>query len=118
AFGVVGYVVLTAIAPGPDTRLLALAVINANLAASAVIAAARTVLSPERAGLRLLPLSDESANYAMLWVWRLAVIAVYGYFWIQAMTVLRAPGPLTAVVGRLIGLLLAAMGVILVLQNR
>ncbi|MBX6321904.1 MAG: mechanosensitive ion channel, partial [Rhodospirillaceae bacterium] len=118
AFAAVAYVVLAALVPEAEARVLALAVINANLLASAVIAVARTALSPDRPALRLLPMADGTAAYAVAWAWRLAVIAAYGYFLVQAMSVLGAPAPLVGLVTRLVGLVLAAIGVGLALRNR
>jgi small conductance mechanosensitive channel len=117
-FGVVAYVVLTFLEPRPATRVLALAIINATVLTCVIVAAARLVLAPDTPSLRLLRLSDETANYEMVWVRRLTVTAVYGYFALEALVAVGADPAFNGVVGRLLGLLLAAMAVILVMQNR
>jgi small conductance mechanosensitive channel len=118
AFAAVAYGVLPVVKPTQVTRLVALALINANVISRTVGALARTTLSPKAAGLRLLPVTDETANYIVIWVRRLTVITVYGYVLAEVALLLGLAGEVYGLLLRAIGLLVAAMLVVLVLQNR
>ena len=63
-------------------------------------------------------LSEETAEYDYVWVRRLTAVAIYGFFLLQASRVMGLPPGTHGVALRILGLLLAAMLVILVLQNR
>jgi len=118
AFATVAYAVLPATKPLQVTRLVALVIINANVIARTIGAVARAVLSPHAPGLRLLPVDDETANYIVIWVRRLTVIWVYGYFLAEAALLLGLPIEVHGLLLRAVGLLVAAMIVVLILQNR
>jgi small conductance mechanosensitive channel len=117
-FAAACYVVLPFTAPSATTRAIALAIVNAVVLTRVIIAAAFLVLSPSSWSLRLLPFSDETAEYAYIWVRRLATLAIYGYFAAQAALLLGLPAAGYATVLNALGLVIAAMLVILVLQNR
>ncbi len=97
---------------------MALTLINASILARATIAVARAVLVPKAVELRLIGLSDETSTYLYIWVRRLTNVSVYGYFAAQAAFLLGLQRGGYAVLLHLIGLLVAVMLVILVLQNR
>jgi small-conductance mechanosensitive channel len=118
AFIAVAYGIMPALAPSDDARLVALAIINANLLARLIVAVARAVLVPRAPGLRLLQATDETANYLLIWVRRISAVSVYGYFIAEAGLLLGLPQTLHAVLLRLIGLTVAAMLAIFILQNR
>jgi small conductance mechanosensitive channel len=118
AFIAVAYGVLPTLKPDGVTRLVALTIINANVFARVTTAVARVLFSPRSAGLRLLPVSDETANYAVIWVRRLTAVSVYGYFLTEVGLLLGLPRGLYGLILRSIGLLVVAMLVILILQNR
>jgi small conductance mechanosensitive channel len=118
AFIAVAYGVLPTLKPDAVTRLVALTIINANIIARITTAVARVAFSPRAAGLRLLPANDETANYAVIWVRRVTAVSVYGYFLTEVGLLLGLPKGLYGLILRSIGLLVVAMLVILVLQNR
>jgi len=118
AFIAVAYGVLPTLKPDVVTRLVALTIINANIIARATTAVARVLFAPRSAALRLLPVSDETANYAVIWVRRLTAVSVYGYFLTEVGLLLGLPRGLYGLILRAIGLLVVAMLVILILQNR
>jgi moderate conductance mechanosensitive channel len=118
AFLIVAYGIMPALAPSDNARLVALAIINANLLARLVVAVARAVLVPRAPGLRLIQATDETANYVLIWVRRITAVAVYGYFIAEAGLLLGLPPALHAVLLRLVGLTVAAMLAIFILQNR
>lgn len=118
AFAAGAYGVLPLTGAEGNVRLVVMILINANLLSRAVLAAARMLLVPYVSSLRLLPLNDGTARYAYVWVRRFANIAVYGFFILAAGLQLGlAPaghGGLT----KALGLVLATMAVIFILQNR
>jgi small conductance mechanosensitive channel len=118
AFCAVAYGVLSTMKPSQVTRLVALTIINANVIARVVTAVARVVFAPKATGLRLLLVTDETANYAVIWVRRLTAVSVYGYFLAEVGLLLGLPSGVYGLILRAIGLLVVAMLVILVLQNR
>jgi small conductance mechanosensitive channel len=118
AFAAAAYAVLPLTDPGPATRAVALALVNAIVLARAVMALAAMMFAPRFAALRAIPVSDESAHYAYLWVARLANTAVYGYFAAAAALLLGLPAGGHTTLLNLLGLAIAAMLVVLILQNR
>ncbi len=118
AFAAVAYVVLPLTHPSLSTRLVALTIINAQVLAQAIVAVGRAILSPKAAGLRLWRLSDETANYILIWIRRLTAISVYGYFFAEVGLLLGLPDDIYQLVLRAVGLVFAAMLIVVVLQNR
>jgi moderate conductance mechanosensitive channel len=118
AFMAVAYGVMPALAPSDNARLVALAIIIANLLARLIVAVARAILVPRAPGLRLLQVSDETANYLLIWVRRISAVAVYGYFIAEAGVRLGLPQTLHIFLLRLVGLTVAAMLAVFILQNR
>lgn len=117
-FITVVYGVLPATKPSEVTRLVALTIINAYVATRVVGAAARALLSPKAAGLRVIPVSDETANYIIIWLRRLTVVSAYGYFLTEAALLLGLPVHVYDLLLRAVGLVVVAMLAILILQNR
>ncbi|MFM2042175.1 MAG: hypothetical protein RLY86_751 [Pseudomonadota bacterium] len=118
AFALAGYGVLSATDPPRAVRLAALTFLNASILVQLVIVLARAVASPVQSPLRLLPVGDETAHYLVIWVRRIALTAVYGYFIAEVAKLLGLPADAHAAMLKLVGLVVAAMLVILVLQNR
>lgn len=98
--------------------LVALALINANLLARGVLLAVSILLVPRVPSLRALPLTDETAAYLHVWARRLTNIAVYGYFIAEAALLIGTPAAGHEFLLKLLGLVIALLLVILVLQNR
>ena len=117
AFWIAAYATLSLSEPGPGTRVVALIIVNANLLVRAITVLARMILRPRYSTFRLVGFSDDTANYLFFWVRRLAVVSVYGYFIAEAFLLAVGPGS-HAFVQKLVGLLLAALIVMFVLQNR
>ena len=79
-FAAVGYGLLgTPLGAADTTRLVILAVLDAYIISRFVVTATRALVAPTARGLRLLPLSDESAAYIVRWVGRITVIGSFGY---------------------------------------
>jgi moderate conductance mechanosensitive channel len=118
AFAAAAYGILPLTEPREATRLIVLTLVNASVLARAILALGRILLSPGLPQLRPLPLGDESANYAQIWLRRFVNVPVYGYFVAQGLLLIGVPVAIYLILLRIIGLLLATMAIVLVLQNR
>jgi small-conductance mechanosensitive channel len=118
AFGVVALLVASWADPIPNARLALLAIINATVISMVGALIARFLFSPSVPGLRLLPLRDSTAVYLYIWSRRLIVVAVFGYVLLQTALLLGLSPSSYPVAAKLLGLILTAMLVVLVLQNR
>ncbi|MDR3515952.1 MAG: mechanosensitive ion channel [Azospirillaceae bacterium] len=118
AFALVGYGGLSLGDPPRVSRLVALAVINATILIQLALALSRFVLSPWVPALRLFRFGDETAVYLYIWVRRLVYVATYGYFVADAARLLGLPASAEMVLLKLVGLLVAVMVMLLILQNR
>jgi small conductance mechanosensitive channel len=118
AFAGAGYGVLPFLEPRQATGTVALAVINAILVVQLVRAVATLVLAPQAPALRLPRISDETANYIFIWIARLTSVSIYGYFLAEASLLLGLPKSAYELLLRAVGLLVAGMIIVLILQNR
>lgn len=117
-FAVVAFGALTLSDPSRTAGLVALALINANLIARAVMLAVGALLVPQAASLRPLRLSDETAAYLYVWARRIASIAVYGYFIAEAALLVGVPQGGHRFLLNLLGVTVGLLAVMLILQNR
>jgi small conductance mechanosensitive channel len=117
AFAVVSFGLLLLLGLGPAAEPVARALIMATIAIQAVLLAARAVLTPRMPSLRLLPIGDETAAYLYVWIKRFSYLILYAYFVLQP-DVLRVPGQILRGLMHLVGLVVALLLVIFVLQNR
>ena len=106
------------IEPRPVTRLIALALINALVACEALMMASRFVLAPHSPNLRVPPLTDETSNYLYIWICRIGYVALYGYFLLEAALLLGLSKSAYSVLVNVLGLVIAMLLIIFVLQNR
>ncbi|HYC03277.1 MAG TPA: mechanosensitive ion channel domain-containing protein [Azospirillaceae bacterium] len=118
AFALAGFGTLSITAPPDGVQQAARLFINASLLVQVVMLMARLLLSPEAPTLRLLRISDESAHYLYIWVRRIAFTAVYGNFIASAASLLGLPSRPYFAMLKLVGLVVVAMLLVLVLQNR
>ena len=118
AFAAAAYGILPLTEPREATRLIVLTLVNASVLARAILALGRILLSPGLPSLRPLPVGDETANYAQIWLRRFVNLSVYGYFLAQGLLLIGVPTAIYLIFLRAIGLLLASMAIVLVLQNR
>ncbi|MDA0662912.1 MAG: mechanosensitive ion channel [Proteobacteria bacterium] len=117
-FAAAGFGALTVFGPAGDGRIATVALIDANVIVGVVLALARMCLAPFIAGLRLFPLEDETAHYIYVWIKRLTVLSVYGYFTIQAAMLLGLPDPAHNALLKLLGLAVGLLLIMIALQNR
>ncbi|MGB0670655.1 MAG: mechanosensitive ion channel domain-containing protein [Rhodospirillales bacterium] len=94
--------------------LLILGYLNARL----ITTIARALFTPSSPGLRLISLKDELAGYLYVWTGRFTWVAVIGFFATEAALAGGLSGPAYGGAVRMVGLVLLAMGVLFVLQNR
>ena len=118
AFAVTAYVVLALVDPRQETRLVAVALINASILSRLVLAGSAFLMAPGAPQLRLWQVSDESAQYVHQWVKRLAFIMVYGFFGLQAGLLLGLDVSGYRMLLRLLGLVIVGMLLVLIAQNR
>lgn len=118
AFVAAAYAMLPVLQPGGKTQLLVVIFFNAYLISRVSLVVMRMVLVPGAPGLRLLPLSGETANYLYIWSRRLIVVWVVGFYLVEAARFLGMPGAGADGLLRLVGLLVAMMLVVFVMQNR
>jgi small conductance mechanosensitive channel len=118
AFTLAAYIAFPLFEPNEDARLITSAIITAQIATMLTAVASSTLLAARAPGLRLFRLTDETAVYLQVWVRRLSVVAFYGYAITELAAVIGVDPALREVTARVWGLLLAAMAVIFVLQNR
>ena len=118
AFAAAAYAVAPMVRPTPQVQVMALTLINAYLIVRTVLAVARMLLAPAVETLRILPLTDVTANYLFIWIRRLVGFSVFGFFFAEAALLLGLPaGGYTGVLG-LLGLVITGMVVVFFLQNR
>ncbi|HIJ39142.1 MAG TPA: mechanosensitive ion channel, partial [Rhodospirillaceae bacterium] len=82
------------------------------------LALAQAVFMPGQGGIRFMPIDDESANYLFIWARRLTYTGVWGYFTIEALKLLGLPKGGALALVKLLGLVVATLLAILILQNR
>jgi hypothetical protein len=118
AFALVSYGLISAVRPLPSTQLVMLTANNAYIASRAVMAAARMLLSPASSHLRILPVLDETAAYATIWLRRIVLVLVSSYAVAEAGLQFGLPWSAHDSILRVALLLVTLFLVIIILQNR
>lgn len=117
-FAGTAYAVMPLIQAGARVDLTALTFIYCYLVARGALVLARMVLAPAVSSFRILPVEEETANYLFIWTRRLVMVSVYGFFVAEAARAFGLPAGGHAGVLKLVGLLVTAMAVVFILQNR
>jgi moderate conductance mechanosensitive channel len=91
---------------------------NATVQARLLLCLVRFVLLPADAGAVFVPLDPERRNYLYVWVRRFTFWAIFGYAVPQAAWWFGIPGALYALMLKAVALVLAAMTIIFLLENR
>ncbi len=118
AFAGAGYGLLTVLDPNEVVRLVALSAINAHVVAVLLKTAAYQGLAPKTPNLRMATITDRTAIYCVIWWRRLINIAVYGYFFCQAVLLLGLPEVGYQALVKVLGLIVVALLIVLILQNK
>lgn len=118
AFAATVYLILPFTGTGDRARFVVLAIVNAHIVVGITLIAARMLLMPTASALRPARLSDETAAYLYVWVWRLSAIVIYGYFLAEAAVFLGVDAAARDAFLKLVGLIAVSMLIVLMLQNR
>ena len=117
-FAATAYAVATVMPPTPQVHVVALILINAYLIVRGILVVAGMLLAPTAESLRILPLTDLTANYLFIWIRRLAGVSVLGFFFAEVALLLGLPGGgYTGLLG-LMGLVITGLTLVFFLQNR
>ena len=95
-------------------RVMVWAVVEARM----VLAVAKAVLTPRQGWPSPIPAGEETRNYLLIWVRRFAFWGFLGFATVQAAWWLDAPGGILGIIEKSIGVVLAALAIVFVLQNR
>jgi len=109
---------LTLVQPEPAARLVALAIVHAIAFSTATRAVARLILRPNLPTMRIVALADVDAAYAFIWIRRLLVIPIYGYFLAEALEALGLPPTGLGAFVKVAGLAEAGLVLVFILQIR
>ena len=119
AFAAVAYASLAmAVDPLTRARITLSVLVNAAVDARLVLCVARNTLLPADAGAVFVPLDGETRNYLYIWLRRFTLWVIFGYAVPEAAWWLGAPGAIYALMLNAVGLVLALLTIIFVLQNR
>jgi small conductance mechanosensitive channel len=117
-FVATGYAILAFAEPAPAAKLAGLTLINAVVIARALTRAGQAFLQPQFAGIRPLPIGNETAAYLDIWIKRFSVVVIYGYFGVEALQLFGLPKGGYLLLSNLVGLVAALLPVVFILQNR
>jgi small conductance mechanosensitive channel len=99
-------------------HLAAVLLIYAHVAVRSVMIVSRVLVAPGTSNLRLIPITDETAQYLYIWIRRLALIGIYGTFVTESTRFFGVRLAVRVGAFKAIGALLTLLVVIVVLQNR
>jgi small-conductance mechanosensitive channel len=118
-FAAIAYgAVAMALDPLTPTRITLSVLAVATIEARLILCLARAVLLPVDEGALFLPIVAETRNYLYIWVKRFTFWGIYGFAVPEAAWWLGIPGPLYTLMLNLVGLVLALLAIIFLLQNR
>ena len=123
AFVGAAYLVLPLATQDETTRLVVIALINANVLVRGLLAAGRRVLLPASVSgsvrtRRLVAIDDATAVAAYGWLRLLGQVCIYGFFLVSAMSLLGVPRSARDLLLRIVGLAVTTMLVILIVRGR
>lgn len=118
-FAAIAYgAVALALDPLTATRITLSVLAVATIEARLILCFARALLLPADEGVLFVPLDAETRNYLYIWIKRFAFWCLYGYAVPQAAWWLGIPGALYTLLLKLVGLVLALLAIVFLLQNR
>ena len=118
AFAAGAYAAMAVLPPDFLARFACQTLVQAILVGGLVHALARAIVAPGAPGLRLLPVGEETAQYLMIWVGRFVAVTVYANAAIDVALLIGLPVSIHALIERLLGLLVAGLAAVFILQNR
>jgi small-conductance mechanosensitive channel len=118
-FAVTALVALAMTVPPFTMARFALSVlVEATITARLILAVGKGVLVPTLGAPGLFPASEETRNYLLIWLRRFTYWTVFGYAIAAAAWWLGIPGGLYALMLKIIGLVVAILALVFILQNR
>ena len=118
AFAATANIVLPLTEPRVVTRLVAIALINANVLARLILLVMELLLASRAPALRLHGMSDTIADGLLRWSRRLTNVGVFGYFGLQAALLLGLPRSFYLLLMDLLSLAIVVMLVFMIIQYR
>ena len=119
AFAAVAYAALPMVLdPLTRARITLSVLVNAAVEARLILSIARDMLLPADTGAVFVPLDGETRHYLYIWIRRFVLWTVFGYAVPEAAWWLGVPGAVYALMLNAVGLVLALLTIIFVLQNR
>src|SRR6516162_7868830 len=119
AFAAVAYTALSMALDSLTRAGITLSVlVNAAVEARLILCIARNMLLPADTGAVFVPLDGETRHYLYIWIRRFVLWTVFGYAVPEAAWWLGVPGAVYALMLNAVGLVLALLTIIFVLQNR
>lgn len=113
-----GYGVMPVLDMDDGARVTALLVLTGIAVVNLVLIVARVILAPRAPALRWAFLGHEMARHLYTWVRRLALVGVIGFLAAEAASAYGLPEGGYMLLTRLVGLVLAVMMIVLILQNK
>jgi small conductance mechanosensitive channel len=104
--------------PLTRARITLSVLVNAAVEARLILCIARNMLLPADTGAVFVPLDGETRHYLYIWIRRFVLWTVFGYAVPEAAWWLGVPGAVYALMLNAVGLVLALLTIIFVLQNR
>jgi len=117
-FAALAWFVIQALPGWPSQRVILWTVALAYIAARGFMVVARLLFSPASNHLRILPVADETAAYATVWIRRITLVTVGAYAASEFALLLAMPLALQLGLWRLGLLVVSAFVAIIVLQNK
>jgi len=119
AFAAVAYAALPMVLdPLTRARITLSVLVNAAVEARLILCIARNMLLPADSGAVFVPLDGETRHYLYIWIRRFVLWTVFGYAVPEAAWWLGVPGAVYALMLNAVGLVLALLTIVFVLQNR
>ncbi len=108
----------TPLAGSASTQVVILAVVDAFVTVQVVMAAVRSLASPDNPGMRVFGLDDAAARMITRWVRRLVAVSVFGYALAEVGLVFGLYPDAHDALLKIIALVVHVMLVVVVFQNR
>jgi small-conductance mechanosensitive channel len=119
AFAATAFAVLPTITePFTRTRITLTVLVTATVEARLLLCVIRSVLLPADSGSVFVPIDLETRIYLYIWVRRFTFWGIFAYAVPEAAWWLGIPGALYALMLKTVGLVLAVLAIIFLLQNR
>lgn len=117
-FALAAYAILPLADPTPAGRVIALTLVSAAAVTGVILAVARMICIPGVRALSFLFTDEETGHYVYIWVRRLALLGIYGYFLLEAALLTGIPEVLYSYLMKFLVFAIMLLLVTLILQNK